>query len=272
MSSVYSIDKSRVWSRFTSSRLIHRHQLEAENSDTDNHTYSETAQCSTGVMRKALWLWSPIRPWRRTQGARHMRRTTWRSGDIGWCRRSRWPGCERRRCTDQRLFGGLCQQLLASATTDRNRFRRRGWLFWSSPGSNEWVAHRSLWLDPSFGIPDETFRNEVHELFIITTQNLCKCLRPWSPSTTFWIDHCSWWAVGIYRMRDETKRWRGVWGLVPKNNFLRELRLTYSFSGIPSTSMIQDSCSCSFSPGKIGNPVYNSARMQPKLHISMAMW
>ena len=55
----------------------------------------------------------------------------------------------------------------------------------------------------------------------------------------------------------------------PKNNFLRELLLTNSFSGTPRTSMMQDSCSCSFSPGKMGNPVYNSARMQPKLHISI---
>jgi hypothetical protein len=58
---------------------------------------------------------------------------------------------------------------------------------------------------------------------------------------------------------------------LPKKSFLRELRLTNSLSGMPSTSMIQESCSCSFSPGKIGKPVYSSAKMQPKLHISMAI-
>jgi len=57
-----------------------------------------------------------------------------------------------------------------------------------------------------------------------------------------------------------------------KKSRLRELRLTKSLSGRPRTSIIQDNCSCSFSPGKMGNPVFNSARMQPKLHISMAMW
>ena len=31
--------------------------------------------------------------------------------------------------------------------------------------------------------------------------------------------------------------------------------------------MIHASCSCSFSPGKIGYPVYISARIHPKLHI-----
>jgi hypothetical protein len=59
---------------------------------------------------------------------------------------------------------------------------------------------------------------------------------------------------------------------VPKNSRLRELRLISSFSGGPSTSMMQESCSCSFSPGKIGNPVYSSANMHPRLHMSMAMW
>lgn len=38
----------------------------------------------------------------------------------------------------------------------------------------------------------------------------------------------------------------------PKNSFLRELRSTRYLSGSPSTSMMQASCSCSFSPGKIG--------------------
>lgn len=35
--------------------------------------------------------------------------------------------------------------------------------------------------------------------------------------------------------------------------------------------MIQASCSCSFSPGKMGNPVCISAKMQPRLHMSIAM-
>jgi len=59
--------------------------------------------------------------------------------------------------------------------------------------------------------------------------------------------------------------------LLSKKSRLRELRLMKSLSGGPRTSMIQDNCSCSFSPGKMGKPVYSSARMQPKLHMSMAM-
>lgn len=57
-----------------------------------------------------------------------------------------------------------------------------------------------------------------------------------------------------------------------KKSRLRELRLIKSLSGRPSTSIMQDSCSCSFSPGKIGKPVLSSANIQPKLHISIAMW
>lgn len=43
------------------------------------------------------------------------------------------------------------------------------------------------------------------------------------------------------------------------------------FSGGPKTSMMQASCSCSFSPGKMGTPVRSSARMQPRDHMSMGM-
>lgn len=64
---------------------------------------------------------------------------------------------------------------------------------------------------------------------------------------------------------------RALFCLPKKSRFL-ELRLMKSLSGTPRTSMIQDNCSCSFSPGKMGKPVYNSARIHPKLHMSMAMW
>ena len=39
--------------------------------------------------------------------------------------------------------------------------------------------------------------------------------------------------------------------------------VTTSSGGSPMTSMMHASCSTSFSPGKIGKPVYSSARMQP---------
>lgn len=50
---------------------------------------------------------------------------------------------------------------------------------------------------------------------------------------------------------------------------LVELSNTCS-EGNPLSSIISDSCSYSFSPGKIGYPVNSSTKMQPKLHISMA--
>ena len=56
-----------------------------------------------------------------------------------------------------------------------------------------------------------------------------------------------------------------------KNSFLRVLFSIKCFSGGPNTSMIQASCSCSFSPGKIGYPVKSSARMQPTLHMSIGI-
>lgn len=63
----------------------------------------------------------------------------------------------------------------------------------------------------------------------------------------------------------------GVRQDVPKNSFRLDDLLTILASGRPITSMIQANCSCSFSPGKIGTPVYNSARIQPTDHISIAM-
>lgn len=54
-----------------------------------------------------------------------------------------------------------------------------------------------------------------------------------------------------------------------KKSFFRVLFSIRCFSGGPNTSMMHASCSCSFSPGKMGSPVYNSAKIQPKLHISI---
>jgi hypothetical protein len=59
--------------------------------------------------------------------------------------------------------------------------------------------------------------------------------------------------------------------LASKNNLRLDAFSTIYRSGTPKTSMMQASCSCSFSPGKIGTPVYSSARMQPSDHMSMAI-
>lgn len=41
--------------------------------------------------------------------------------------------------------------------------------------------------------------------------------------------------------------------------------------GTPYNSIIYANCSISLSPGNSGNPVYNSATIAPKLHISIAV-
>lgn len=56
-----------------------------------------------------------------------------------------------------------------------------------------------------------------------------------------------------------------------KKSFFLVLFSIKCFSGGPNTSMMHASCSCSFSPGKMGTPVYNSARIQPRLHMSIGM-
>lgn len=56
-----------------------------------------------------------------------------------------------------------------------------------------------------------------------------------------------------------------------KNSFFRVLFSMRCFSGGPKISIMQASCSCSFSPGNSGYPVYNSASIQPRLHISMGI-
>ena len=43
------------------------------------------------------------------------------------------------------------------------------------------------------------------------------------------------------------------------------------FEGKPRTSMIQTICSASLSPGNKGYPVWSSAKMHPKLQISIAV-
>ena len=43
-----------------------------------------------------------------------------------------------------------------------------------------------------------------------------------------------------------------------------------SLEGTSFIYIMYDNWSCSFSPGKSGYPDYNSARIQPKLHMSIA--
>lgn len=56
-----------------------------------------------------------------------------------------------------------------------------------------------------------------------------------------------------------------------KNSFFLVLFSIRCFSGGPNISMIQANCSCSFSPGNSGYPVYSSARMQPRDHMSIGI-
>lgn len=59
--------------------------------------------------------------------------------------------------------------------------------------------------------------------------------------------------------------------LESKNNLLLVAVLMRSSGGWPSTSIIQANCSTSFSPGNSGYPVYSSASIHPKLHISIGV-
>lgn len=62
---------------------------------------------------------------------------------------------------------------------------------------------------------------------------------------------CSVLVEGLRRLPFELTTGLGA-PVESKKSFLRELRSTRYLSGIPNTSMMQASCSCSFSPGKIG--------------------
>jgi len=76
--------------------------------------------------------------------------------------------------------------------------------------------------------------------------------------------------LGLLRLPLEDTVNRGL-PIESKNNFFRLLFSIKCFSGGPNTSMMQASCSCSFSPGKMGYPVYNSASIHPTLHMSIGI-
>lgn len=54
-----------------------------------------------------------------------------------------------------------------------------------------------------------------------------------------------------------------------KNNCARGASPSIVAGGIPRTSIKHATCSTSSSPGKMGTPVYNSAIMHPKDHMSI---
>lgn len=62
----------------------------------------------------------------------------------------------------------------------------------------------------------------------------------------------------------------GLLSSLKKNSFLVDISSTLS-GGMSSTSQILAICSYSSWPGKIGYPISNSHKIQPKLHMSIAV-
>lgn len=54
-----------------------------------------------------------------------------------------------------------------------------------------------LGFDAPLGVPNQTFGDEVDELFVVASENLGKCLGPRSPPSTFGVNHCTRGPVGI---------------------------------------------------------------------------
>lgn len=50
------------------------------------------------------------------------------------------------------------------------------------------MPHSRLRFYPSFGIPNETFSDEVHELFIVASQDLRERLGPGTSPSAFRVD------------------------------------------------------------------------------------
>ena len=87
----------------------------------------------------------------------------------------------------------------------------------------------------------------------------------------FWRIMCRDFESGILHLPLELGVRIGSSVLGSKNIFLRVDCSRTESGGIPLTSIIIDNYSISLSPGKIGNPVKSSIKMQPKLHMSIAV-
>lgn len=168
---------------------------------------------------------------------------------------------------------------------------RRGgrWRISTPSGQNPRVAHRRLGLEPAVRIPGQTFRDKVDKELVFAFQHLSERPAAGSTALAFGVDEWPRRSARVYTSAAHlSTEYDGFYS--PKNSFLRCALLMMDGSGTPRTSMMQASCSCSFSPGKIGTPVYSSARMHllvsslsseaqgresgqthPRLHISIAM-
>ena len=150
------------------------------------------------------------------------------------------------------------------------------------------MPHRRLRLEPPVRVPREALGDKVDKELVVAFEGLGEGLRGRPAAFALGIDKWSRRATGICKKRSAVDHNEIPRGDAPKNSLRRLDRLMISLSGTPKTSMIHASCSCSFSPGKMGTPVKSSARMHlsrcqhvtcrfgpssahPRLHMSIAM-
>lgn len=131
------------------------------------------------------------------------------------------------------------------------------------------TPHRSVWSHSPIGVPGEALGDEVDEELVVRLEHLSERLCARTPTTALRIDDWSRRTGRVCAGLGVSRVCLAQYVTLhsPKKRRLRVLRSTRYLSGSPMTSMIQASCSCSFSPGKIGYPVYISAMMQPSDHI-----
>lgn len=110
---------------------------------------------------------------------------------------SRTSSCQGGWCADQGFLWSL-GDLFAATEARRGRkhglrcARGRTGHLRALPSGNERMSKRGLRLHSPLWIPDQAFRDKVHEQFIITAKNSGKGFRTRTPSSTLRIDHRPW--------------------------------------------------------------------------------
>jgi len=125
---------------------------------------------------------------------------------------------------------------------------------------DERVAHRLVGLEAALGVPREALGDKVDEEVVVALEDSGEALRGRTASAALRVDDRARRTGRVCSARGENERpvcegeseRKAREEDAPKKRRLRELRSTRYLSGTPMISMMHASCSCSFSPGKIG--------------------
>lgn len=150
------------------------------------------------------------------------------------------------------IVGLIVRAAIIHGSLEKERGKRRGQ--GGREGREELTAKSRFRLKTTVRVPGQALGDKVDKELVVRLEDLRERLRARTTPTALRVDDRTRRSSRIWSktMSGEVPSDKEGLGDGPKKRRFRELRSTRYFSGSPMTSIMHASCSCSFSPGKIG--------------------